>query len=313
MRHHARRLLAIGSSALLASSVLALAGPPATATSDRAATKVPRMDNGRLVFTRLVPFGSDEHLNAIFTANPDGTGVRRLTRGGENNGPKWGPAGRRIVYSHNADIWLMGGGGGHQRRLVGGGPEFGFEPAWAPHGRRIVFVMNFTALAVYSLRTGKLRRVPGDFARPSHPTWSPNGRRILFAGTRPGPSETADIYSIRPDGARLRNLTETRRAFERNPDWSPSGRRIVYAREGRNGIGCRVLYTMRTDGSGNTRVPGSCPADSPAWSPDGRLVAFNNLPAGFSFGLSTMRLDGTDRTLVTEGWSADWQPRPPRN
>ena len=297
-----RRYLVRGCAAALVLSSLAVL-PTASATAEAGTPKASPQTNGKLVFTRLIPVG-DEHFNAIFSALPDGTGVRRLTKGGENTWPQWSPAGRRIVFGRHSGIWVMGAGGGHQRRLVGS--RGGSEPAWAPHGRRIVFVTNFTGLAVYSLRTGKLRRLPGDYARPSNPAWSPNGRRIVFAGTRPGPSETADIYSIRVDGSRLRNLTSTRRAFERHPDWSPAGGRIVYSRDGN---GCRSLHTMRADGSRNRRVPGSCGADDPAWSPDGRMIAFNDTPSGFTFGLSTMSLDGSSRTLVTEGASADWQPR----
>lgn len=314
-RGHGRS--AVLCSALLTWSVIALPMPSAaaataptmvTTVSEDVAAAVPRERNGRLVFTRAVPLGLDEQRNEIYSSRPNGTDLRRLTHTGENNSPQWGPAGKRIIFGRgNGSIVVMGANGGHKQRVLGGRSSFSGEPAWAPHGHRIVFIRRFRALVVYSLETGKRWRITGDFARPSSPSWSPNGRRILFAGTAPGMSEVSDIYTIRPHGSGLRNLTATPRVHESNPDWSPNGHRAVYVREG---SGCRTLHTMRADGSRNRRVPRSCPADNPAWSPNGRKIAFNPRPETSGSRVWSMSQDGSHKRFVTEGSSPDWQPTP---
>ena len=265
-----------------------------------------RATNGRLVFTRFVRAGSDEERNEIYTSRPDGTAVRRLTFSGENTGPQWAPFGKRIVFSRNGDIWVMGARGRHKHRLVGG-PAFDYDPAWAPRGRRIVFVRGLERgrLVVYSLATGSSQRIPGSFAHPGGPKWSPNGRQITFAGTVAQDSETADLYTVGPGGGGLRNLTSTPRIWENGPDWSPNGHRIVYVHEGNR---CRTLHVMRSDGTAEQRVPRSCPAEYPAWSPNGMKFAFNPQPevGGRLWSMST---DGTRKMFITRGDDPDWQPR----
>ena len=276
-----------------------------TARNDVAAADA-RATNGRLVFTRFVRGEFDEQRNEIYTSRSDGTAVRQLTFRGENTGPQWAPFGNRIVFSRNGDIWVMGANGGHKHRLVGG-PALDYEPAWAPRGRRIVFVRGLESarLVVYSLATESSRRIPGSFAHPAGPKWSPNGRQIIFAGTVANDSETPDLYTVRPGGRGLRNLTSTPRIWENGPDWSPNGHRIVYVHEGNR---CRTLHVMRSDGTDDQRLPRSCPAEYPAWSPNGIKVAFNPHPE-MGGRLWSMSMNGTHKMLVTRGDDPDWQPR----
>jgi len=303
-----RRLASAGRSALLAASFVALAMTQASVATPKPAqvSTAQHQSNGRLVFIRALPLGLDEWRNEIYSSLPDGTDLRRLTQRGDNGAPQWGPAGRRILFGRNGNIWVMGANGEDKRRVVGG-RAFDMEAAWAPHGRRIVFVRDFTDLMVYSVHTGKVRRIIGKFAWPRYPAWSPNGRRILFSGATRPDFEVPDIYTIRPDGARLRNLTKTPGVWDSNPDWSPSGRKLVYVREGR---GCRTLHIMRADGSRDRRVRSSCPADNPAWSPDGRVLAFNPRPEVDGSQVWSMSLDGSSKRFLIEGSAPDWQPVP---
>lgn len=53
------------------------------------------------------------------------------------------------------------------------------------------------------------------------PAFSPNGARIAFTKvTFNSRSEEGDIFLMRSDGSRVRQLTDTR-AFEFGPDWQP--------------------------------------------------------------------------------------------
>lgn len=96
------------------------------------------------------------------------------------------------------------------------------------------------------------------------PRWSPDGRLIVF--TRCCDPDIAGIFIMRADGT---NLTRVR-PDGITPDWSPDGTRLVFT--------CgSALCVMNVDGSGLTRIS-EPPLDGldmfPAWSPDGREIAF---------------------------------------
>jgi hypothetical protein len=108
----------------------------------------------------------------------------------------------------------------------------------------------------------------------SAPLPSPDGRWIVFA-------RAGAIWVMRPDGGGQRRLV----AHGTEPAWAPDSRGIAYVRfiEGRR-FGIRAI---RVDGTGDRSLvsgepdnPPSSPTrtggvvDSPAWSPDGRSLAF---------------------------------------
>ena len=120
-----RVLLAVA----LASGVGVLAVPPAPAVANGAeGAAVAAGDRGlpqratrqRLVFARFATMGLDEIRNELFSSRPDGSGVRRLTFGHENDGPRWSPQGGRILFFRDSQVWVMGASGQHKHRILGG-------------------------------------------------------------------------------------------------------------------------------------------------------------------------------------------------
>jgi Tol biopolymer transport system component len=109
---------------------------------------------------------------------------------------------------------------------------------------------------------GAVRKLGDGF----DPTWCPDGKRIVFRAEE-------EIYIIEADGShRMPWLTISPHA--EGLAWSPDGHRIAYSDDPRYQIG--DIYVMNADGSGVRRLAGT-PTDTdefPAWSTNGRRLAF---------------------------------------
>jgi Tol biopolymer transport system component len=106
-----------------------------------------------------------------------------------------------------------------------------------------------------------------------------------IAFTRYLTSEHQDgaIFTSRVDGRGERQVTRPPSGVsDVQPDWSPDGSRILFERQYPDRP--FEIFTVRTDGSGLRQIDPGCPpgipADqiceelTPAWSPDGRRIAF---------------------------------------
>jgi TolB protein len=200
-----------------------------------------------------------------------------------------------------------------------------FQMTWSP-------VDHFLALAdLYILNAKDPSAQPLKMENSSSPSWQPvANENFVKEGPTPKPVDTSntdglvaftaalkngnlDIYTMRPDGSELSDITNDP-AHDVNPFWSPDGKWIAFESD-RNGFvqiflinadGSNVVQV--TDGEMDHRFENSNP-----WSPDGsRLLFTERAPGEEKWMLYTINVKGQNQTplgLVPDIYShPTWSP-----
>lgn len=213
--------------------------------------------------------------------------------------PSVSPQGDRIAYFSDRrqynDVYLMSAFDGKVlKRLVRAerSPQFEAIPllrtsiTWSPDGTRLALVAGSNGrdrLYVVSADDGRVLEkfeIPAD--ELSFPAWSPTSDSIVVSGLAKG---RADLYLVDAGTHEVTRLTND--AWdEKEASWSPDGKWLAFASDrlapvvlqttkSPEGFGRYGLYRMDVatrevqfllDTSGEDRAP--------AWSPDGRRLAF---------------------------------------
>jgi Tol biopolymer transport system component len=247
-------------------------------------------DGRWIVFVRRVdvplpgPGGGVLPARHIFKARSDGSQVTAVTGGMLfDEDPAFAPSGSRIVFSRSAggerDIWSIRLDGTNLHQITSG-PADDRNPAFSPNGRLIAFDRRFEAGGVsrhvHTMRPDGSRIVdatPALAAQTAEPDFNPAGNRIVFVRGFPG-DRGADLFTIRPDGERMRRLTGLRRRDEggfSGPSYSPSGRQVVGQFEVDGGFAKLQVIRVRDRAWGATlggrRMARSPDARAPVWMP----------------------------------------------
>jgi Tol biopolymer transport system component len=295
----------------------------AAAAGAVSAGAAPEAQNGRIAFMRYAGNAG------IWTVKPDGTGLHRLTKtpaNREDYNPTWSQDGSRVLLERRNlsgpgdDLYVVGWNGLGLRRLTTCSEISTCwsdnEARWSADGKRIAFGRATgprsgdgpSLIAIYAMNADgsgitQLSSPPSGF-EDHYPSWSPDGKMVLFQrDTSSNPAGPTKLLAI-DVGSGEEHLVYAL------PPWapgsgiatySPSGSRILFGFWCIYGDNCpssghsarnERLATIAADGSDLHVLPLRARADSGAWSPDGKKIAFRcNLRTGFH--LCTSSLDGS--------------------
>jgi len=237
--------------------------------------------------------------------------------------PSWSPDGRwlavardraatRIGTARSGDLYLLPANGGEPRALgIAQGVDEG-GPSFSPDGRHLAYVSGVglaRSIAVVdlgpdSMPIGAARRVTrGPIWPDGGCSWTRDGKSLLYvpwgihrlwrieiAGDDPPqPVEVAGLGAIRPATARRRD-------------------RLVFVKE----QGDTDIYRIRAGKPNEPAIASSYLDQSPAFSPDGRRVAFASQRSG-DMEIWVAGADGSSPLQLTRGpglWqdSPQWSP-----
>ena len=287
-------------------------------------------DGQRVVFTvTTVVEARDRRHTEVWLVSADGSAApQRLTKSDiEASGARWSPDGQLIAFNGPREggsrVWFMRpkGGKAFQIRGVMGTPTF------SPDGATILFAWQ-------GREPDSLRNQPWrERVSPTAITQGPDPKRfdgrlytsLPFKGDERGylaPRETrrpSHLYTVPRDGGEPRALTQGPLSQD-DAAWSPDGRSIVYVEDSTETIeipaeSAEQLRVLTVADLGVRRLETGFPSSTaPAWSPDGKTIAFLcSRGRGQETDVCVVPASGGATRNLTERWELDpgaprWSP-----
>ncbi len=286
--------------------------------------------NGLIAYDHV---GNRDRLQ-IYTMTAAGTHRQPLTLGRKYSSydPAYSPGGKRIAFVRASkqaiDLWTMNANGTRQRRLTTTARIDEIDPAWSPDGEQIAFAVE-TPLGQQGIwvvgAKGQSRRQLTTGA-DTNPSWSPDGTEIAFQRSEPF-THMDSVLAVPITGGTPTDLTDDPLSDYLDPAWSPDGNSILLSSDRGDDLTQLDLWALDLQAADPapsfvrvTNTPSRDERD-PAWSPDGRRIAYSS--EGAFHGASSSQLyvakaNGTDRHILTHACgecafindNPSWQPLP---
>ena len=170
------------------------------------------------------------------------------------------------------------------KQLGEAGPQGVYvTPRISPDGTKFVYGSltsgGFDELWVFDLARSVKTRLTFSTGFQFSPAWSPDGKTIAYTSTREG---AYHLYRQAADGSGQATPIFIDEAVESAPDWSSDGRYLVFERlEQKPGTRSEIwALELSADAKPFPVVQGPFNAHTPAFSPDGRWVAYSSDETG---------------------------------
>ena len=227
---------------------------------------------------------TDKRHSNLWMVKRDGSMHRPLTSGKVRDGsPRWSPDGTRLAYTSDRDgrgqLYVRWMDTGESIALTNGAiPPQSAE--WSPDGTRLAFV-QFVPKAPLVVGT-PLTPPPG--ATWSAPPKYTDALVFRFDGVGEVPVGHSHIFVVRADGGAPRQLSQG--DFNHggvfggsNLAWTPDGAEVITSARRREKLETDLLETdlwafPAAGGAARQLTNRAGPDDSPAVSPDGKLIAY---------------------------------------
>ena len=246
-----------------------------------------------------VDSAKDKSDNDIWMTSWDGATTIRVTSSAESEGtPRWSPDDRYLAFlsgrqeGKGAQVWLLDRRGGEAQRIThvrGGVSEF----AWSPDAKRLVLVVDEETDSIARADTAE-RKTPKPIVIDRY-----NFKRDVagYLGSKRSHLTLFDLESRKAE-----TLTSTL-DDDGSPSWSPDGKRIAFVRRaGASEPGVTAdddIYVIdaRAGAAPKALTDFTGPdGGRPAWSPDGRWIAFlrGDEPKFSAYNLSKLAIVPSD-------------------